>query len=167
MPEGQILTTTLYLCGFIALSYITGARRLRIAGAVAGGAVAGIVALVALYIGEDQDWWRVPNSGLAHFRTLFWLSFAVSCAPIYLIVWRVVRRFGGRGLTLCAGLAAVIGPSRDYIFAVAFPAWIVFSPGVLPAIAAAIVYVLLMVVGYAAMRAVAGPATRDELARRS
>lgn len=167
MPEGQILMTAMYLCAFVALSYITGARRLRIAGAVAGGAVAGILALVALLIGEAHDWWRVPNGRMPHFRTLFWLSFAVSCAPVYLIIWRVARRFGGRGLTLCAGLAAAIGPSRDYIFAAAFPAWIVFSPGVTPVVAVAMIYVLLIVAGYAAMSAVTGPAKRDELAPRS
>ena len=167
MPEGQILVTALYLCAFIALSYITSARPLRIVGAVAGGVVAAMIALGALLIGEAQDWWRVPNGTLPHFRTLFCLSFAVSCSPIQLILWRAVRRFGGRGLTLCAGLAAAIGPPRDYIFAAAFPAWIVFSPGVMPVVAVAMVYVLLMVVGYAAMRAVAGPAKRDELAHRS
>lgn len=166
MPGGQILTTGFYLFVFLALSRITRPPALRIIGAVTGGVIAGVVALLALLVGEAHGWWRVPNGGLPHFRSLFWLSFAVSCTPVYLITWRVARWMGSRGLALCVAAAAIIGPPRDYAFAALFPAWIVFSQGVTPVLAVAVVYALLLVSGHAAMRIVAGPDNKEILARR-
>ena len=167
MTAGQIvLMTGLYLAAFVVVAYFTRAKPLRIAGATAGGAVLGLVALIAVALGEAQDWWRVPKAGSSYFQFLFWLGFAVSCSPVYLITWRVARRFGGRGLALCVAVAAFIGPPRDYAFAAAFPNWISFSHGIAPILAVATVYALLVVVGHAVMRMVAGPAQGDSLAPR-
>jgi hypothetical protein len=162
----MVLMTGLYLAAFVAVACFTRAKPLRIAGAAAGGAVFGLVALLAVALGEAQNWWRVPKAGSPYFHFLFWLGFAVSCAPVYLITWRVARRFGGRGLAVCVVAAALIGPPRDYAFAAVFPSWIAFSPGTAPVIAVAGVYALLVVVGHAVMRMVAGPARGDSLARR-
>ena len=68
---------------------------------------------------------------------LLWLGFAVSCAPVYLITWRVARRFGRRALAVCALAAAVIGPPRDYRLAAMYPDWIAYSPGIAPVLAVA------------------------------
>jgi hypothetical protein len=46
-----------------------------------------------------------------------------------------------------------------------FPDWIVFSPGITPVLAVATIYALLVVMGQAVMRFVAGPAQDDSLAR--
>jgi hypothetical protein len=97
---------------------------------------------------------------------LLWLVLAVSSAPVYLITWRLAGRFGGRGLTVCVLAAAIIGPPRDYWFAATFPDWMVFSSGVVPVLADATIYALLVVVGHSVMRLVAGPAQRDSWARR-
>jgi hypothetical protein len=51
-----------------------------------GGAVFGVVGLLAISLGEAQGWWRVPKTGSSHFRLLLWLALAVSCTPIYLMV---------------------------------------------------------------------------------
>ena len=83
---------------------------------------------------------------------------AISMTPVYLVTWRVARRFGMRGLTVCVGLAAIVGPPRDYAFAAQFPNWMVFSPGVAPIIAVAVTYVLWIALGHGVMRLVAGPA---------
>ena len=85
---------------------------------------------------------------------------------IYLITWRVARRFGWRGLAVFIGAVVVIGPPRDYLIAAMFPEWMVFAPGVAPVLADAATYVCMVALGYAAMRLVAGPA-RDRLAGRS
>lgn len=162
-----ILMTSLYLAALVGVAYLVRAKVTRIAGAVCGGAVFGVVALLAIALGETQGWWRVPKAGSSHFQLLLGIGSAVSCMPVYLVTWRVARRFGGRGLAVSALAAAVIGPPRDYAFAAMFPNWIAFSPGIAPVFAVATIYALLVVVGHAVMRIVAGPAQGDSFARRS
>jgi hypothetical protein len=161
-----ILIAGLYLAVFVGVAYFTRAKGLRIAGALVGGGVFGVVELLAIALGETQGWWRVPKTGSSHFQLLLWLAGAVSCSPVYLITWRVARRFGGRGLAVFALAAAVIGPPRDYLVAAVFPDFIAYSPGIAPILAIATIYALLVVVGHAVMRIVAGPARGDSLARR-
>jgi hypothetical protein len=166
MTTGQLLLMTgFYLTVFVLVAYFTRATVRRIAGALAGGAVFGVVALLAVALGETQRWWILPKAGTSHFYWLLWIGFTVSCAPDYLIVWRVARRFGARGLAVCVLVSAIIGPPRDYGIAATFPEWMTFSPGIAPIVADALVYVLLVVVGYAVMRMVAGPDQGDPLAR--
>lgn len=167
MTTGQILLMIgFYLAAFAAVAYFTRAKARRILGALAGGAVFGVVALLGLALGEAQGWWQVPKGGTSHFYLLLWLGFAVSGGPTYLILWRVVRRFGGRGLAVCVVVVAIIGPPRDYWITAMFPAWMTFAPGIAPVLADAALYVLLVVVGYAVMRMVVGPAQGDSLAQR-
>jgi hypothetical protein len=161
-----ILMASLYLAAFVGVAFLSRARVRRIAGALSGGAVFGIVAVLALLLGENQGWWRVPKAGSSHFWLLLWLGLAVSSGPVYLITWRAARRFGGRGLAVFALAAAVIGPARDYKVAAMFPDWITFSPGSTPILAVATIYALLVVVGHAVMRMVSGPSRGDSLARR-
>ena len=160
-----ILMIGFYLALLVAVAYFTRAKVRRIMGALAGGAVFGVVALPGLALGETQGWWRLPTAGSSHFYLLLWLGFAVSGAPTYLILWRIVRRFGGRGLAVCALVVAIIGPPRDYWIVARFPAWMTFSPGIAPVLADATFYVLFVLVGYAVMRMVAGPDQADALAR--
>ena len=141
MTTGQmILMAGLYLAALVAVAYLTRAKVRRIEGALAGGAVFGVVALLAMALGEAHSWWGVPKANSSHFQLLFWLGIAVSCAPVYLTTWRVARRYGRRGLALCVLTAAIIGPPRDYLFAATFPAWMVFSAGIVPVLAVAIIY---------------------------
>jgi hypothetical protein len=156
----------LYLAAFVAVVYFTRAKVRRIEGALAGGAVFGVVAVLAVALGEAQGWWGLPKAGSSHFQFLLWLGFAVSCAPVYLITWRVARRFGARGLVACVLVAAIIGPPRDYRVAATFPGWIAFSPGIVPILAVAAIYALLVLVGHAVMRMVAGSARGDSLGRK-
>lgn len=167
MTTRQILLMIgFYLAAFVAVAYFTRAKVRRILGALAAGAVFGLVALLAVELGEAQDWWRVPKAGSSHFHLLFWLGFAISCAPTYLMLWRVVRRFGGRGLAVCVVVSAIIGPPRDYWIVATFPAWMTFAPGIVPVLADATIYALLVIVGHVVMRIVVGPAQGDSLARR-
>lgn len=160
-----ILMASLYLAAFAGVAFFTRAKARRILGALSGGAVFGVVGLLAIALGETEGWWRLPKTGSSHFQLLLWLGFVVSCSPVYLITWRVARRFGGRGLAVFTLASAGIGPPRDYLVAAVFPGWIVHSPGFAPILAIAAIYALLVLVGHAVMRIVAGPAQGDSLAR--
>ncbi len=160
-----ILMTGFYLVMFLAVAWFTRAKLRRILGALAAGAVFGFVALPALALGEAQGWWHLPQGGSAHFQLLLWLGFAISAGPTYLILWRIVRRFGGRGLAVSIVVSTIIGPPRDYWITSMFPAWMTFSPGIAPVLADAAVYALLVIVGHVVMGMVVGPAQADALAR--
>jgi hypothetical protein len=121
--------------------------------------------LGAIALGNALGLWRVPIARTPYFLTLFSLGLAISCSPIYLITWRLARRFGWSGLAVFIGAVAVIGPPRDYLIAAMFPEWMVFAPGVAPILADAATYVGIVALGHAVMRLIAGPAREDQLAR--
>src|SRR5947209_6157553 len=107
-PQGSSMTNTeillmiaFYLVALVAVAYFTRAKVRRIVGALLAGAVFACVALAALALGEARGWWHVPNSGSWTFQLLLWIGFTISCVPTYLVLWRVVRRFGGGGLAVC------------------------------------------------------------------
>jgi hypothetical protein len=87
-------------------------------------------------------------------------------AWLFLVSWRIARRFGRRGLAAALLAVAVIGPPRDYWYMARFPEWGAFGPGLAPVLADSAAYVLMAVVGHGVMRLVAGPARADGLARR-
>jgi hypothetical protein len=74
--------------------------------------------------------------------------------------------FGWRGLAVFIGAVVIIGPPRDYLIAAMFPEWMVFAPGVVPILADAATYIGIVGLGHAVMRLIAGPARKDQLARR-
>jgi len=159
------LFNALYLVIFVAVALFTRATARRIAGAMAGGAVAGVVALGILAVGENARWWHMAIAWEPFFLTLVWLDFALG-AFVYLITWRIARRFGWRGLVVVGVLFAVLGPVRDYQYMSRFPEWGAYAPGVAPVLAISATYVVLLTVGHWVMRLVAGPAWQDRLARR-
>jgi hypothetical protein len=162
-----LLMDCFYLILLGAVSYFTRAPARRIAGALAGGAAAGLLGLGAIALGEAQGWWRVPSGSVPYFRLQLYIGFAISMTPTYLIIWRVVRRFGWRGLAVFLIAVAVIGPPRDYLIVAMFPAWMFFAPGITPVLADAATYVGLVALGYAVMHLIAGPAQSDRLTRQS
>ena len=85
--------------------------------------------------------------------------------PIYLVTWRLARRFGWRGLTVFICIVTIIGPPRDYFIAATFPKWMVFAPGVVPILADGATYAAIVALGHVVMRLIAGPARDDRLAR--
>jgi hypothetical protein len=159
----------LFACGYLiefgAIIYFTRATARRIIGAVAGGAAAGMFGMGAIVLCETLGWWHIPFSSTSYFLPLFYLGLAISLMPIYLVTWRVARRFGLRGLTVFLAIVTAIGAPRDYYIAASFPEWMVFAPGVAPILADAATYAGIVVVGHAMMSLVAGPARDDRLAR--
>jgi len=155
----------LYLVIFVAVALLTRATIRRIAGALAGGAVAGVLALGSVAVGEDARWWHMAIDWEPYYLTLLWLDFALG-AFIYLITWRIARRFGWRGLVVIGILFAVLGPVRDYQYINRFPQWGAYAPGFAPILAISATYIMLLAVGHWVMWLVAGPAGQDRLARR-
>jgi hypothetical protein len=159
------LFNALYLVILFVVAVLTRATARRIAGALAGGAASGVVALGIIALGEEVGWWHMAITWEPYFLTLLWIDF-ILCAYIFLVTWRIARRFGWRGLGVVAVIAAVIGPPRDTWFMERFPEWGSYAPGVAPLVVVSATYVLLGVVGHGVMRLVAGPANADRLARR-
>jgi hypothetical protein len=155
----------LYLAILAAVAVLTRATPRRIGGALAGGAATGVVGLSIIVFGERAGWWHFEIPWEPYFLSLVELDFAL-CGFVFLITWRIARRFGGRGLVVAMFIAAVIGPPRDYWYLKTFPEWGAYAPGIAPVLAISGTYVLLGIVGHGLMRLVAGPAAADRLARR-
>jgi hypothetical protein len=124
-----------------------------------------VVGLGIIVLGEQVGWWHMAITWEPYFLTLLWIDFAL-CGFIFLITWRIARRFGWRVLAVVAVVAAVIGPPRDYSYMERFPEWGAYAPGVAPVLAISATYVLLGVVGHGVMRLVSGPARGSPLVRR-
>ena len=92
-----ILWAGAYLVELVAVVYFTRATTRRVMAAVAGGAAAGLLGLGAIALCEALGWWRVPFASTPYFLPLFYLGLSISLTPIYLVTWRLARRFGWRG----------------------------------------------------------------------
>jgi hypothetical protein len=166
-PLQLIVVTCLYLVELVAVVYFTRATSRRILGAFAGGAAVGCFGMGAIVIGNALELWRVPITWTPYFLILFYLGLAISVTPIYLVTWRLARRFGWHGLAVFSGIVAIIGPPRDYLIAAVFPAWMVFAPGVAPILADAATYVGIVALGHGVMRLIAGSSRADRLRNES
>src|SRR5207248_505450 len=162
-----IIVTCMYFVALLIVIYFTRATARRIAGAFAGGAAVGLFGMGAILFGNTLRLWRVPIVWTPYFLTLFYFGLTITVTPIYLVTWRVARRFGWHGLAVCLGVVAIIGPPRDYLYSLKFPEWMVFAPGVGPIIADALVYIGIVAIGHAVMRLVAGSSNEDQLRNKS
>ena len=155
----------LYLVMLIVTAVVTRATLRRIVGALAGAAVVGIAALGVVNLGEHAGWWHIAIRWEPYFLALSWTDL-VLCAYVFLITWRIARRFGGHGLAVVALAGAMLGPPRDYWYMRHFPEWGSYGPGLAPIFAISATYVVGLLVGQGIMRLIAGPAGEDPLARR-
>jgi len=158
--------TCAYAIALAAAIYFTRAPSHRVVGALAGGGAAGCLGLSAMVLGQALGVWWISLPSTPGVWALFYVGFAISLSPIYLITWRVARKFGWRGLAVCLIVVGVIGPPRDYLYAAIYPEWMVFAQGVAPIVADAAAYVGIVALGHAVMRLVAGPTREDQLALR-
>jgi hypothetical protein len=163
-----IIVACAYLVVSVVVVYFTRATSRRIVGAVVGGAAAGCFGMGAIVAGNACGVWRVPIFWTPpYFLPLFYLALSISVTPIYLVTWRLARRFGWRGLAVFVGIAAIIGPPRDYLYALKFPQWMVFAPGIAPILADSSAYIGIVIIGHAVMRLIAGPSPEDRLRNES
>jgi hypothetical protein len=155
----------LYLAVLVIVALLTRATARRIAGALAGSLCCGVIGLGITALGEKFGWWHIAITWETYYLTLLLIVFSL-CAFIYLITWRVARRFGWPGLAAVVVFAAVIGPPRNYWYMSRFPEWGSYSPGVAPILAICATFILMIILGHSVMRLVAGPAQGSPLARR-
>jgi hypothetical protein len=153
-----------YLVTMMVVAVLTRATPRRIAGALAGGAVVGVALLGVVAFGESFGWWHMAMTWKPYFLTLMWIG-TIPCGFVFLITWRIARRFGGRGLAVTVFVAAVLGPVRDYCYMAIFPKWGAYAQGITPVLAISVAYVILGILGHGTMRLVSGPALADRLAR--
>jgi len=113
MTTRQIIVGTVaYSVALAVVVYFTRPTGRRFAGALAGAAVVGGLGLWALIpLGEARGWWRVPLDPSPSYMTLLYLGTTVSTVPVFLVTWRIARRFGWRGLavTLCPFIMSAAG----------------------------------------------------------
>ena len=167
MTTQQVLIWTCgYFVELLAVVFFTRATARRVVGALVGGAAVGFLVIGAIKGGETLGWWHVPFRPEPGYLPLFYVGVIISSAPIYLVTWRVARKFSWRGLAVCAVGAAIIGPPRDHLVVSVFPGWMVFSPGPAPILADSATYFGIVALGHAVMRLVSGPSCEDPLARR-
>jgi hypothetical protein len=155
-----------YLAALVVAAVFTRATASRIAGALVGGAAFAVVAPGIIAVGETVGWWHMTITWKPYFLTIFCLGIIISCAAVYLLTWRVARRFGLRGLAVVVVVVALIGPPRDYWYMAKFPEWGSYGPGMAPVLAISATYALMIILGHSAMRLVSGPARGSPLSRR-
>jgi hypothetical protein len=168
MTIQQIIWITFaYAVELAGVVYVTRAMPRRVGGAVAGGAIAGLLGTGIVALGEMVGWWhwQYPVPFTMGFAVLFHVGTVISLTPLYLVTWRVARRFGWQGLAVSFAFVSIIGPPKDYVMVACFPEWGRFAPGVAPVIADAAAYIAFVATGHIVMRIVAGPAETDRLAR--
>ena len=136
----------------------------RMVGAIVGTFAAGAAGIVVIAICERVGWWHFTMHWEPYYLIQLGISVAVG-AFIFLLTWRLARRFGGRGLAIALLLAALLGPFRDSAYMAMFPEWGSYAPGIAPMLAISVAYVVMGVVGHGLMRMISGPATADPLTR--
>ncbi len=159
------LFDAIYLVVLVGVILLTRATARRVAGAVAGGLAFGVVALGIIALGERFGLWHMAITWETYFLALLAISMA-EAAFVFLVTWRIARRWGWRGLGVVVVLVAIIGPPRDYWYMARFPEWGYYAPGIAPVLAISATYALMIVLGHGVMRLIAGPANADALARR-
>jgi hypothetical protein len=100
-----------------------------------------------------------------YFLILLWIDFAL-CGHVFLLTWRIDRKFGSMGMAAVLFVVAVIGPIRDYWYLAIFPEWGSHAQGFTPVLGISSAYVILLILGHGVMRIIAGPSKADRLARR-
>ena len=110
--QQMLLMTGLYLIALIAVTYFTRATARRIVGALVGGLAASLMVLRAIALCEAVGWWHVPSTATPYFLPLLYLTLAISVTPIYLVTWRLARRFEWRSLVI--GLRGLDGCQRRH-----------------------------------------------------
>ena len=159
------LFNCLYLVITAAVTVLTRATPRRIVGAMAGSTACGAMAIFILASGVVDQWWHIVMRRDPYFLMLLWIDFAL-CGYVFLLTWRIARRFGWIGLAAVLFLSAIVGPARDYEYLAMFPKWGSHAPGLVPVLGISGGYVFVLILGHGVMRVIAGPSKLDRLASR-
>ncbi len=160
-PE-LLLMTYLSMALMVAAVYLSRAHLMRIGSALLGGAVFSLL-VVALPIA--MRWRRFVVVEHSTEALLLCCTIGVLIGAILALTgWRLERRFGRRGLAGFVVVVSIVGPIRERLYLTAAHVLIV-APGAGPWITASLTWVCALLLSYATMRFIAGPARDDRLAR--
>ncbi len=162
-----ILATLVYSSILIGTVYFTRATTRRVVGAIAGGVAVALVGLAIENLAHAQGWWRYTSEDTPVGPPAIYPLLVIVFAFLALIGWRVMRRFGWRGLVVFLVVLAVVGAARDYLISGTLMGLIVFAAGAWLVIIDGLLWAGLTALAIAVMRAVSGPARGDPLARRA
>jgi len=157
-----VLVTTLL---FAVSAFFTRASPRRIAGALL--AAIPIIPFVMIYdaIAARLGWWHYPSVTNGSAPLAWYIAAAMGYGAAFgLVGWRVIRRFGRRGLVGFLIALAVFGVARDYAYARATDV-IEFGGGVVPPLADLFAYGSAAALVQIMMAWIAGPPSSDPLAR--
>jgi hypothetical protein len=146
---------------FAACALATRAPARRMAAALAGGVAFAFGNAAWDVLANAAGWWTYPGLGGASRGPALWYAAAgLSASGVALIGWRVVRRFGRRGLAaFLIGFAAYC-LARDLRVAAAPDSVIQFAPGPVPRLADGVAALTLMAAALAVQFALGGDPQR-------
>jgi len=159
------LSVFLAIAGFGVAAYLTRATLRRAMGALAGGAALMVVWMVKLRIDYAMGWLRSAFPGTPDPLTRFSLGVLFFGGVLSLLLWRVSRRFGWVGQVAMFLTTSLYFAVRDRIWYQRFMRILIVTPGIGPVLGDAAIFAVALVLGYAVMRLIAGPAGKDPLAR--
>lgn len=166
MTQILILAWCVYGSLLLAAVYFSRATLRRILGALAGGAVVALVGAGVEAWAHARGWWKYTIDDTPYGPLAIYPLLVVAFAFLALIGWRVMRRFGWRGLGVFLGILAIVGTLRDYLIAGRLMGLAAFAPGPVLVIIDACLWAGLTALAIAVMRAVSGRASADRLASR-
>lgn len=151
---------------FAVIAFFTRATLRRIAGALVGALP--IIPLVMFYdsLAARLGWWHYPSVTTGRAPIAWYIAAALFYgAALGLVGWRVIRRWGTRGLVVFLVMFAFFGVTRDYLYSLT-TSLIVFGPGPLPLIADLFAYASAGALVQLLMVWIAGSPRSDILARK-
>jgi hypothetical protein len=164
-PAVLALTVVAATIMFGVAAYFTRATPRRIVGALL--AAIPLVPLIMLYdaFARRLGWWHYPAVTTGNAPLAWYVAAALSYgAALGLVGWRVIRRFGRRGLAVYLVLFALFGLTRDYLHSIT-SGLIVFGEGPVPLIADYLAYASAAALVQLLMYWIVGLPQSDRLAR--
>jgi uncharacterized membrane protein YkvA (DUF1232 family) len=152
---------------FAVSAFFTRATLRRMVGVLIGAIP--IIPMVMFFdgIAAQRGWWYYPAVTTGDAPLAWYVSAALFYgAALGLVGWRVIRRYGWRGLIGFILAFALFGLMRDYLYSVT-TRLIVFGPGMIPLTADFLSYASGAVVVQILMYWIAGPPRSDLLARQA
>jgi len=158
---GVAATTTM----FAIVAFFTRVTPRRVLGALV--AAMPVIPLVMFFdtIAARLGWWHYPSVTTASAPIAWYIAAALWYgAALGLVGWRVMRRFGTRGLVVFVPAFALFGLTRDYLYSIT-TGLIVFGEGAVPLLADWTAYGPAAALVQLLMYWTAGPPRSDPLAR--
>jgi eukaryotic-like serine/threonine-protein kinase len=150
--------------------FLTRASLRRGAAALAGGTLFGAIWIVELRFDHLMGWWHNRLAATNHsfsMPNLLFLTTVFAGAMYLLVSWRLARRFGLTAVPVFVVAVAVIVTIGNRLFFQIIMPIMTVSSGLLPPLSETTFVSAGLMLGYAVMHLIAGPARNDQIARKS